>query len=261
MLPLRFYLLTLRRSIRVWQRHVTVYKKLYRSSLALNFVEPLLYLTAMGLGMGAYIDRIDGTPYINYLAPGVVAYSSVFAAAFECTYGTYVRMTYQHTFDAILATPVSLDELVLGEMLWGATKSLVYGVIIMLVVVALGLQGSYMLVLALPFVFLGGLVFAEISVSFAALAPAIDYFNYFFTLFVTPMFLFSGVFFPLEGLHPLAERVAFFTPLYHMVKITRGLSQGVMPWGHMAWIAVAAVVLMPLPFMLMRRRLAKKNYF
>ncbi|MGW8272245.1 MAG: ABC transporter permease, partial [Thermodesulfovibrionales bacterium] len=109
-----------KRAFRVWQRHLTVYTKLYKSSFALNFIEPILYLSALGLGLGAYIGEIHGMPYIEFIAPGIIASSAMFAAIYECTYGTYVRMTFQKTFDAILATPINIDDLIAGELMWGA---------------------------------------------------------------------------------------------------------------------------------------------
>lgn len=252
--------MNLKRAFRVWQRHFTVYGKLYKSSLVLNFVEPVLYLVALGLGLGALVKDIGGKPYINYIAPGIVASSAMFAATFECTYGTYVRMTYQKTFDAILATPVNLDDLVAGELMWGASKSVLYGAIIMTVIYAWGLVSSPMVVLSLPLLFISGLIFAGISVMFSSLVPGIDYFNYFFTLFMTPMFLFSGIFFPLENLPPVALKIAFFTPLYHVVNITRAFSDGQVPLKDMVWMVAAFAVLAPYPFRLMRRRVLKKAF-
>ena len=216
----------LKRAFRVWQRHLTVYTKLYKSSIALNFVEPVLYLAALGLGLGAFVQQINGVPYIQFIAPGIIASSSMFAAIYECTYGTYVRMTYQKTFDAILATPVNIDDLVAGELLWGATKSLLYGTIIIIVISLFGLVDSAFIVLAVPVLFITGLIFAEISVIFTAVVPGIDSFNYFYTLFMTPMFLFSGIFFPLDNLSPVVTKIAFFTPLYHLVNICRALASG-----------------------------------
>ena len=216
----------LKRAFRVWQRHLTVYTKLYKSSIALNFVEPVLYLAALGLGLGAFVQQINGVPYIQFIAPGIIASSSMFAAIYECTYGTYVRMTYQKTFDAILATPVNIDDLVAGELLWGATKSLLYGTIIIIVISLFGLVDSALIVLAVPALFITGLIFAEISVIFTAVVPGIDSFNYFYTLFMTPMFLFSGIFFPLDNLSPVVTKIAFFTPLYHLVNICRALASG-----------------------------------
>ena len=245
------------RAFRVWQRHLKVYTKLYLSSLTLNVIEPVLYLTAMGLGLGAYLTEMDGTPYINYIAPGVIAYSGMFAASGECSYGTFVRMTFQKTFDAILATPVLLEDLVMGEILWGATKSMVYGTIIIGTISVMGLVESPMIILAIPMMFIGGIIFSELAVFYAALVPGIDYFNYYFTLVVTPMFLFSGIFFPVSGLPDIVVTIAWFTPLYHLVNITRGLSGGSIAFNDIIWLVVCAVVIAPLPFIAMRRRMIK----
>lgn len=251
--------LNLKRAFRVWQRNFTVYTKLYLSSLALNFVEPILYLAAMGLGLGAFVKEINGVPYVTFIASGIIASSSMFAASYECTYGTYVRMTFQKTFDAILATPVNVDDLIAGELMWGATKSMLYGTIIMAVISAFGLVASPLLVLAIPLLFVSGLIFAEIALIFVAVVPGIDSFNYFYTLFMTPMFLFSGIFFPLDNLPPIVIKIAFFTPLYHLVNICRSFASG-----HIAasvkdiiWIIAAVLFLAPYPFRLMRKRIIK----
>ncbi len=249
----------LKHAFRVWQRHFKVYTKLYRSSIALNFVEPVLYLAALGLGLGAYVKEINGIPYIDFIAPGIIASSAMFAATYECTYGTYVRMEYQKTFDAILATPVNLSDLVAGELIWGASKSVLYGSIIMIVISAFGLVVSPLIILAIPLLFVSGLIFAEISIIFVAIVPGIDSFNYFYTLFMTPMFLFSGIFFPINGLPPLVSKLAFFTPLYHLVNICRSFSAGnpsASRWD-VLWILAVALMLAPYPFRLMRKRLIK----
>ena len=252
-------LLKLKRAFRVWQRNLTVYTKLYRSSIVFNFVEPILYLVALGLGLGSFIKEINGMPYINFIAPGLIASSSMFATASECTYGTYVRMTFQKTFDAILATPVNIDDLVAGEILWGATKSVLYGTIIIIVISVFGLTGSPWIVLAVPVLFISGLIFAETAVIAAAIAPGIDSFSYFFTLILTPSFLFSGIFFPLDTLPPVISKIAFFTPLYHFVNIFRALSTGppeTVIWD-IVWVIAAAALLAPYPFRLMRKRMIK----
>lgn len=248
-----------KRAFRVWQRHLKVYTKLYKSSIALNFIEPILYLTALGLGLGAYVQQINGVPYIKYIAPGIIASSAMFAAIYECTYGTYVRMTFQKTFDAILATPVNIDDLVAAEMMWGASKSLLYGSTIIVVISIFGFVDSPMILLALPFIFISGLIFAEISMIFVSLVPGIDSFNYFYTLFMTPMFLFSGIFFPVETLPKIAADIAFFTPLYHFVNICRSLSSGNISGAlqDMIWIIAVFLILIPLPFKLMKKRILK----
>jgi len=248
--------LRIKRAFRVWQRHWLVYTKLYKTSFALNFAEPALYLVAMGFGLGAFVSDIHGRPYINFIAPGIVASSSVFAAVYECTYGTYIRMTFQKTFDAILATPVNLDDLILGELLWGATKSVIFGITITIVITLFGLVESPLIVLAVPFIFLGGFIFAELSLIFCAIVPGIDSFSYFYTLFMTPLFLFSGIFFPLDAMPQVVAKLAFFSPLYHLVNICRAFSAGTVApaLGSIVWIVVCTTALAPFPFRLMRKR-------
>jgi lipooligosaccharide transport system permease protein len=251
--------LQLKKAFRVLQRHFTVYTKLYKSSIALNFVEPVLYLSALGLGLGAFVKEINGLPYIKFIAPGIIASSSMFAATYECTYGTYVRMVYQKTFDAILATPVNIDDLIAGELMWGATKSLFYGTIIMAVISIFGLVDSPAIILGVPVLFISGLIFAEISILSVAVVPGIDSFNYFYTLFMTPMFLFSGIFFPLSNLPPVVAKIAFFTPLYHLVNTCRAFASGELSgagWDFL-WLVVVVVILAPYPFRLMRKRIIK----
>ena len=247
------------KAFRVWQRNFTVYKKLYKSSIVFNFIEPVLYLIALGFGLGAFVKEIYGVPYINFIAPGIIASSSMFATASECTYGTYVRMTYQKTFDAILATPVNINDLVAGELMWGATKSVLYGTIIIIVISVFGLVDSSLIILAVPVLFISGLIFAEISVIAAAIVPGIDSFSYFFTLLLTPSFLFSGIFFPLDTLPPVVVKIAFFMPLYHLVNICRAFSSGILytsVWD-VVWLLAAAALIAPYPFILMRRRVIK----
>ncbi|HTR45313.1 MAG TPA: ABC transporter permease [Thermodesulfovibrionales bacterium] len=249
----------IKKAFRVWQRNLTVYTKLYKSSIALNFVEPVLYLAALGLGLGAFVKEINGVPYVKFIAPGIIASSAMFAATYECTYGTYVKMVYQKTFDAILSTPVNVDDLIAGELMWGATKSMLYGTIIIVVISLFGLVDSPQIVAAVPLLFVTGLIFAEISMICTALVPGIDTFNYFYTLLMTPMFLFSGIFFPIDTLPPLVAKIAFFTPLYHLVNICRASSSGAASSsvGDVVWIFVVTAFLAPYPFRLMRKRILK----
>src|ERR1700690_2819962 len=243
--------------MRVWQRHLTVYTKLYKSSFALNFAEPILYLTAMGLGLGTFVTSINGMPYINFIAPGIIASSSMFAVIYECTYATYVRIVFQKTFEAILATPVNIDDLIAGEMIWGATKSILYGTTIIIVISLFGLVASPLVVLVIPLLFITGLIFAEISLIVVAKVPGIDSFNYFYTLFMTPMFLFSGIFFPLDGMPAIVTTIAYFTPLYHLVNVCRAFSAGHIYncAGDLVWLLIVAAILAPYPFRLMRKRI------
>lgn len=246
----------IKKAFRVWQRNFTVYTKLYKSSLVLNFIDPILYLAALGFGLGAFIKEINGIPYIKFIAPGIIASSAMFAAFYECTYGTYVRMHFQKTFEAILATPVNIHELVAGELLWGATKSMLYGTTIIIVISIFGLVDSAMIILLLPVLFLCGMIFSQIAVASVAIVPGIDSFNYFYTLFITPMFLFSGIFFPLDSLPPLVADIAYFTPLYHLVNICRAFALGEFSvMGDILWMLCVSAILAPFPFKLMKRKI------
>jgi lipooligosaccharide transport system permease protein len=210
----------------------------------------------MGLGLGAFVKEIKGMPYINFIAPGIIASSSMFAVIYECTYGTYVRIVFQKTFEAILATPVNIDDLIAGEMIWGATKSVMYGTTIIIVISLFGLVASPLIVLVIPLLFITGIIFAEISLIVVAKVPGIDSFNYFYTLVMTPMFLFSGIFFPLDSMPSIVTKIAFFTPLYHLVNICRSFSSGNVSHviGDLIWLLIVASILAPYPFRLMRKR-------
>jgi len=249
--------MNLKRAFRVWQRNATVYKKLYRSSLTLNFFEPMLYLIALGYGLGGFIKQINGMSYIEFIAPGIVMSSAMFAASYECTYGTYVRMIYQKTFDAILATPINFNELILGELLWGTTKSLIYGTIIILVISVFGVVKSPYAVFLIPLIFACGVIFASMSLIATAIVPGIDSFNYFYTLVLTPLFLFSGIFFPLEDMPDIVVRISQTNPLLHLVNISRALCYGDLSSRLFYDLLITVVyvsILLPLPFVLLKRR-------
>ena len=251
--------MNVKRAVHVWQRNYTVYTKLYLSSILLNFVEPILYLVALGLGLGAFVKEVNGKPYINFIAPGIIASSSMFAATYECTYGTFIRMTFQKTFDAILSTPVNVDDLIAGELMWGATKSMFYGTIIIIAIAFFNLIESPLIILVIPVLFLSGLIFAEISMICAAIVPGLDSFNYFYTLFMTPMFLFSGIFFPLDSLPSIIKHIAFFTPLFHLTNVCRAFASGQplnTAWS-IIWMCIVVILLIPVSFQLMRKRIMR----
>jgi lipooligosaccharide transport system permease protein len=243
----------------VWRRNLDVFLKTWRVNLVPPFVEPFLYLIALGFGLGGFVGYIGDVPYIDFIAPAIVSVSIMNSAFFECTYGSYVRMYYGKTFDAIIATPVSIEEVIAGELLWGATRSMIYTSLMLPVLVLFGVVDLPTSLLLIPFAFLGGLLFACIAMCFTAVTPSIDALNYPSFLFITPMLLFSGTFFPLTVL-PQALQVFAYTvlPLTHVVNICRGITLTVFsPFMlvSLAWIAIVTTVLFLLSVNLMRRRL------
>jgi lipooligosaccharide transport system permease protein len=213
----------------VWRRNLDVFMKTIHVNFLPALFEPILYLTAFGFGLGALItSTIPGYgSYIQFIGPGLIAIAVMYGSFFECTYGSFVRMYYQKTFDAIIATPVSVEEVIAGELLWGATRAAINGTIVLAVVAAFGLVSSPLALLVPVLAFFGGLLFASLGMCFTALAPNIDFFNFPAFLFITPMFLLSGTFFPLSPFPvPLQFTALAVFPLTHVVDLTRGLLFG-----------------------------------
>ena len=250
-----------RRVWKVWQRNFDVFLKTIASNFLPSLLEPILYLLALGLGLGVFIQSIEGVPYINFIAPALVAISVMNGSFFECTFGSFVRMYYQKTFDAIIATPVSVEEVIAGELVWGATRATINSTTVLVVIAAFGLISSPLFLLVPLLAFLGGLMFASIAMCFTAIAPNIDFFNYPSFLLVTPMFLLSGTFFPLSQLPPLVQTAAqVFLPLTHVVNIVRGLVLGrteIFLLLSLVWIAAVTIFFFVLSINLMKKRLIK----
>lgn len=214
------------RSVRMWQRNLDVFFRLWRSEAPGFIIEPAIILLTLGLGLGAYVVLAEGLRYIEFIAPGLVAAYAMFSAAFECTYGSFVRMEHQNTYDAILATPLSAEDITAGEILWGATRAAITGTAILAISAAFQLVASPWALLIPPVIFLVGVMFSAISMVFTSLAPAIHSFNYFYSLFVNPMFFLSGVFFPLDAFPQIIQDLSWISPLTPAVILTRGLFEG-----------------------------------
>jgi lipooligosaccharide transport system permease protein len=212
---------------KVWRRNFDVFRKTIVVNFLPSLLEPILYLLAFGFGLGGFIPSIAGQPYINFIAPALVAIAIMNGSFFECTFGSFVRMYFQKTFDAIVATPVSVEEVVAGELLWGASRATINATIVLAVIAVFGLITSPLFLLVPVIAFFGGLMFASIAMCFTALAPDIDFFNFPSFLFLTPMFFLSGTFFPLTSLPSGAQGAAIAVlPLTHIVNMIRGVVAG-----------------------------------
>jgi lipooligosaccharide transport system permease protein len=248
------------RFYRVWQRNRDVFFRLWHFEMPISFVEPVLLLLAFGLGLGAFMGKIDGELYINFIAPGMVAAYAMFSASNECSYSAFLRMEHQHTYDAILATPLNVEDITAGEIFWGATRAMMTAAIVLLMSAAFQLVESPWAVLILPVTFVEGIVFAAISLFYTSIVPSIYAFNFFFTLIINPLFLLSGVFFPLDAFPEVLRTASWFTPLRPAVAIVRGLFKGEMPEQlglSLAVMAAYIIVFFLLTLVTMRRRLTK----
>lgn len=248
----------IRSAWRLWQRNATIYRRVYKFNLLPNFFEPFFYLLAMGLGLGAYLTHVHGIRYIDYIARGLVATAAMYGASFEVTYNCFVKLHFGKIYDAIVATPLSPEDVALGELLWGTTRSLLYGMIFAGVAASFGVVHSWMVVFTPAAVALIGMMFAVLGLAYTTMVPLIDYFSYYWTMFMTPMFLFSGIFFPLTRLPGWVRALAWFVPLHQAVDLMRALilaGDARAAAGAAAWIAVVTLLLFFLPLNLLRRRL------
>jgi lipooligosaccharide transport system permease protein len=206
----------------VWRRNASLYKRTWKWNILPNFFEPVLYLFSIGIGVGAYISEIGGTTYIDFLAPGLVCVAAMNGASFEVTYNIYVRLIFEKTYDAMLTTPIEPDDVLVGEVLWAVTRACVYGGCFYIVLILFGLAPLPSSLLAILVIPITGLLFAAIGIVFSLRIPNIDMFSFYFTLFLTPLFLFSDVFFPLkERLSGSWLWVAEALPLLHPVRLAR----------------------------------------
>ena len=216
----------------IWLRNGRVWRKHILSSLIGNLGQPLLFLLAMGYGLGRDIKIIEGLSYLQFIAPGLVASAVMYSAAFETTYGSYTRLTVQKTYEAILITPLGVIDLVLGEIFWAASKGVLAGIIMLATLPLFGVWPSIWTIALLPVLFLSGVFFAAFGLIMTALATNYDFFNYFTSLVITPLFLFSGIFFSLKTMAPKARLFFELLPLTPTVNLARmfcyGQFQG--PW-------------------------------
>ena len=247
----------------VFRRNLLVWRKLAIPSLIGNIAEPLIWLVAFGYGMGALVGRVrlEGTdvPYILFLASGSICMSAMNAASFEALYSAFSRMHVQKTWDGILNAPVSLDDIVLAEMLWAAYKALFTATAILAVMLALGISYSPKLALAWGVLAAAGITFSCIALIFNALAQGYDFFTYYFTLFLTPTMFLSGVFFPREQLPELVRIASAFLPLTSVVELVRPMFMDrwpAQPLLHLAVLAAYTVAAFWVALALTRRRFA-----
>lgn len=244
----------------VWRRNYLVWRKLALASMFGNLADPMIYLFGLGFGLGLMVGHVDGVSYIAFLAAGTVASSIMMSASFESMYSGFSRMHVQRTWEAIMHTPLTLGDIVVGEIVWAASKAVLSGAAIMLVAGALGYARFPSMLLALPVIALAGLAFASLAMVVTALAPSYDFFMFYQTLVLTPMLLLSGVFFPLAQLPAPVQQAAQLLPLAHAVELIRPAMLGRPLAGaplHFAVLTAYAIVPFLVCAALFRRRMMR----
>ncbi len=246
-------------AVSVWRRNAAMYRRTWWLNILPNFFEPVLYLAAIGIGVGGYISQMGGTSYMQFLAPGLICVAAMNGASFEVTYNIYVRLTFEKAYDAMLTTPIEPDDVLIGEVLWAITRSCIYGGCFFAVLVPFGLIPRPSAFLAVGLIPLTGLLFAALGMAFTLRIPNIDLFSFYFTLFLTPLFLFSDIFFPLkERLSGRWLWVAEVLPLVHPVRIARaafaGQASAILVWD-LAYLVGLSLALLAWARRSVRRRL------
>lgn len=248
------------RFLPIWRRNFLVWKKLAVASVLGNIADPLITLIAFGYGLGSLLKEVGGIPYIHFLASGSICMSIMMASSFEALYSAFSRMHVQKTWDALLNAPLALDDVVLAEMLWAATKALFSGIAILAVMFVLGIGLHPHTLLVVPLLFLIGMTFASLGLVANAIAQGYDFFTYYFTLVLTPMIFLSGVYYPTAQLPGWLQMVSHLLPLNAAVQLVRPLILGGWPATPMADVAILLVYCLAgfyASTILTRRRLLK----
>ena len=252
--------------LRVVQRNLMVYRRTWRGSVILSFVQPLLFLTAMGLGLGGMFSAQDaaelgGVSYLHFLAPGLLAAACMQIAGFECTWSILGKISWRRNYEAMLATPLSVRDLVVGELGWMALRFTAVAGAFLVVITLFGIPTSPLAILALPGAVLTGLAFAAVLIAYSATQKNDSGFAALFRFVLNPLFLFSGTFFPVERLPDAVQWFAVLTPLYHGVELVRALILGWIHYpamaGHLAYLVAFTAIGAVLADRSLRRRMVK----
>jgi len=252
------YAFSPRGAFRMWQRNATVGRKTLVTTLTPRFLEAIAYLAIMGLGLGTYLATVDGVNYVDFIAPGVAASTVMFGAIIETTYNSFVRIHVRRVVEAVVTTPLSLADVVVGEYLWAATRALAYGVVFLIVMAAFGLVHTPLALLLPPVFAIGALTFAVLGMAYTAMVTNIEHYNILFTGVLTPMFLFGGIFFPFSELPGWAQAVGWCLPLSHLVAACRDLTLGgadLLTLAHVGALVALLAALFPFPAARLRRAL------
>ncbi|MGO9957453.1 MAG: ABC transporter permease [Solirubrobacteraceae bacterium] len=230
----------------VMTRDVVLFRRYWKATTFCSIVQPVIYLLAFGLGFGSLVHNVGHVRYVEYVATGVVATAVLFSSAFPGMFNTFIRWQFQRTYDALLAAPVDVEELVTAEILWISLRSGVYGMAPLVVGVAFGLTPEPGMLLVPLIGIVTGFGFAAFGVLIAAVAKTIDNFNYVTSAVLTPMFLVAGTFFPISTLPRALRTIAVFNPLYHCVALVRDVSLatiGTADLGHAAYLIAFALIM------------------
>jgi lipooligosaccharide transport system permease protein len=242
----------------VWYRHERVYNSNFVSNAFPPFLEPLILLGALGIGFGSYIQTMGAISYILFLASGIIVTSSMYTAAFECTYGTFIRLEFDHVYDGMLGAPISPTNLIIGEILFAGTKGFIFALAVLVVTWLTGIINYPLSIMAAFIGFICGIMFGTLSMWITSMVKNINHFNFYFTGLLSPMFFFSGAVFPLENLPQVMQWVAEAIPLTHVVRMARAFCVPDLLGWYLMWDLLYCVIFILITGWLAVRGLQKR---
>lgn len=230
----------------VWTRHLKVYTNKFLSNAFEPVLEPLLFMMGIGFGLGIFIQQMDGVPYIQFLASGLLIATAMMTSALECAYSTFVRLEFDKVYDGMVAAPLTAENILLGEIIWAGTKGLFFSLIMLLIVYLTGIIRNPW-VFTVPLIgFLTGLMFGSFSMLVTSFVKNFNHFSFYVSGFLSPMWFFSGLIFPVNSLPPAVRPLVEILPLTHPVRIARAICFN--RWGQEIILDFAYIVVFILVF-------------
>ncbi|MCB1194992.1 ABC transporter permease [bacterium] len=242
----------IQRVLSVFYRHYKCYFKHVVANGFPPFVEPLLFLAAIGFGVGRYVNTIEGMKYSEYVAPGLLASTAMFTATFELTYGTHIRMEYKRIYDGILSTPIGIVDAFVGEVIWAGAKGLFFSLAVLITISFFGLVHSPWALCAPAVGFLTGIIYGALGLIMTSFITEINNFNFYVTGCCTPMFFLAGIFMPVKELPVVLQKVSYCIPLTHSVNLMRGLVLGKLESFHVHNLLFLIIIIPPVVWFAIR---------
>lgn len=245
---------------RVWERNARVFVTLWKFNFIPALVEPLLFIFVFGIGIGSYIQEMQGVPYLEFVAAGILATAAFMQATFECTYGSYFRMRMQNTFEGIISTPISAAEVGLAEISWGATRGLINSAMVFLILLLMGVFSNWQSLLIPLLTFMAAFNFAAIAIIVTSRIAQMEYFHFYFAGFVVPAQFICGTFFPISRFPVPVQYVAWLIPLSSFIDLSRALMLDrvtISQLWELLWVVGSTLVLTELAVRSMSHRLVR----
>ncbi len=240
-------------------RNYMSFRSLFKIAIVPNLIDPLFYLLAMGFGMGSYLTTVNGMSYTTFVITGLIGATAMTASTSEATVNAFIQYKIEKTYDAMLMTPINLQDIVIGQAIWSALRSVIFGGIFWIVSIFISKTFNIYMLFIIPLLFLIGLIFGLVGLTFTYLAPSREFLNYYNTLVIRPLYMFSDTFFPIDSIPVAFQKLTWFSPLYHVTNLVRAiwLKQFDYMMPHLCWLLVCTIIFYFIPIYLVHKKYYK----